>query len=155
LKKLLQNKHKFIAIIMAPFLAIGGYGLADLYMNKKEDAKYYQLVPKGSCNPVQDSCEIEGRGLTLNVKFGASPQSNQPLPVTVTSKDRLDDVALSILSNGVESDAVGASHNDRRTVWNTAPQLKAIGDSQSLVLRLVISEQGRMHFVETPLVIDQ
>ena len=140
---------------MAPFLAIGGYGLADLYMTSKEDIKYYELVPKGSCKPVQNACEIEGRGLTLQVTFGSTPESGQLLPITVTSKDRLDDVALSVLSNGTESDAVGASHNELRTVWNTAPRLKTIGDSQSLVLRLAISEQGKMHLAEVPLDVSQ
>ncbi|RVU84202.1 hypothetical protein EOL70_12000 [Leucothrix sargassi] len=139
---------------MAPFLAIGGYGLADLYMTSKEDAKYYQLVPKGDCKPLQGACEIEGIGLTLQVSFDGTPQSNQLLPITVTSKDRLDDVALSILSNGQESAPVGASHNDLRTVWNTAPQLKTIGGNQDLKLRLVISEKGKMHFAEVPVTLN-
>ncbi len=138
---------------MAPFLAIGGYGLADLYMTKKEDIKNFQLVPKGSCKPLQDACEVEGIGLTLHIKFESIPQSNQRLPITVTSKDRLDDVALAILSNGQESTPVGATHNDLRTVWNTSTQLKTVGASS--VLRLAISEQGNMHFAEVPLDLNQ
>ena len=137
---------------MAPFLAIGGYGLADLYMTNKEDTKYFQLVPKGSCQPLQNACEIEGIGLTLQVAFESIPQSNQLLPIKVTSKDRLDDVALAILSNGQESTPVGASHNDLRTVWTTSSQLKTI--NQSLTLRLAISEQGKMHFAEVPVTLN-
>ena len=140
---------------MAPFLAIGGFGLADLYMTKKEDAEYFQLVPKGDCKPLQNACEIEGIGLTLNVKFNSKPESNQPLPVTVTSKDRLDDVGLSVVSANEESTPVGANHNDLRTVWNTSPQLKTIDSDQPLLLRLVISEKGKMHFAEVPVSIDQ
>jgi len=139
---------------MAPFLAIGGYGLADLYMTNKEDVKYFQLVPKGTCKPVQKACEIEGIGLTLQVEFDSLPQSNQLLPITVTSKDRLDDVALSVLSNQQESAPVGATHNERRTVWNTAPQLNTIESNQPLTLRLAISEQGNMHLAEIPVLID-
>lgn len=136
---------------MAPFLAIGGYGLADLYMTNKEDIKNYQLVPKGQCQPVKGACEIEGVGLTLQVTFGSSPTSNLLLPITVTSKDRLDDVALAILNNDQETTPVGATHNALRTVWNTSLQLKAIEKSQPLTLRLAISEQGNMHFAEVPL----
>jgi hypothetical protein len=155
LKSIFQNKQKFVALIMAPFLAIGGYGLADLYMTSKEDIKNYQLVPKGQCQPVQNSCEIEGIGLTLQVTFGSSPKSNLLLPITVTSKDRLDDVALAILSNGQETTPVGASHNELRTEWKTSLQLKSIEQSQPLTLRLAISEQGNMHFAEVPVKVQQ
>ena len=139
---------------MAPFLAIGGYGLADLYITNKEDVKYFQLVPKGNCKPIQSACEVEGIGLTLQVEFDSTPQSNQLLPITVTSKDRLDDVALSLLSNQQESAPVGANHNELRTVWNTTPKLKSIASDQPLILRLAISEQGNMHLAEIPVHID-
>ena len=140
---------------MAPFLAVGGYGLADLYMTSKEEIENFLLVPKGECRPVENACEVEGIGLTLYIKFDKTPQSNQLLPVTVTSKDRLDDVGLSISSANEESTPVGANHNDLKTVWNTSTQLKPIDNIQPLTLRLVISEDGKMHFAEVPVLIKE
>ncbi|PWQ99776.1 hypothetical protein [Leucothrix pacifica] len=138
---------------MAPFLGIGGYGLMDLYMTNREDAKYYKLVPKGECKPVQDACEVEGRGLTLHIRFNEAPESGKPLPVTVTSATRLDDVALSIVSNGNESQAVGAGHDEYRKLWNTLPIMPQL-DAGNTILRLAISEDGHMHLGEVSLVIN-
>ena len=138
---------------MAPFLGIGGYGMADLYMTNRDEAKYYKLVPKGACKPLQDACEIEGRGLTLHVRFNEAPISGKPLPMTVISETRLDEVALSIVSNGKESQAVGAGHDERRKVWNTLPITPEL-DSAGAILRLAISEDGHMHLGEVPLVLE-
>lgn len=138
---------------MAPFLAIGGYGLADLYITHKDDAKFYKIVPKGDCKPVQNACEVEGRGLTFHIQFNETPKSGQPLPITVTSATRVDDVALSIVSNGKESQAVGAGHDEYRKIWNTLPVMPEL-NSGNTVLRLAISEDGRMHLGEIPLILE-
>lgn len=151
-KNILKDKHKFIALIMAPFLGIGGYGMMDLYMTNREEAKYYKLVPKGDCKPTQDACEIEGRGLTMHVRFNESPVSGKPLPITVTSQTRLDDVALSIVSSGKESQAVGAGHDEYRKLWNTLPVMPELGSET--ILRLAISEDGHMHLGEVPLILE-
>lgn len=137
---------------MAPFLAIGGYGMADLYMTNRDKAKFYKLVPKGDCKPVQKACEIEGRGLTLQVHFNEVPMPGQPLPVTVTSATRLDDIALSIVSDGKESQAVGAAHDELRKTWNTLPVMPEFTINDT-VLRLAVSEDGHMHLSEIPLVL--
>ena len=138
---------------MAPFLGIGGYGLADLYMTSKDESKFYKLIPNGICKPIQGACEIEGRGLTLHVKFNEAPVTGKPLPITVTSETRLDDVALSIVSNKKESQAVGAGHDELRKVWNTLPIMVELNSSDT-VLRLAISEDGHMHLGEVPLVLE-
>ena len=137
---------------MAPFLGIGGYGMADLYMTNRDEAKYYKLVPNGACEPEKNACEIEGRGLTLHVRFNDAPVSGNALPITVTSETRLDDVALSIVSNGKESQAVGAGHDEYRKIWNTLPITPELSSSGT-ILRLAISEDGHMHLGEVPLVL--
>lgn len=149
LKSILQDKHKLIALIMAPFLAIGGYGLADLYMSKKDDTKFYQLVPKGDCRPMVDQCTIEGRGVTVNVRFNDTPQSGQPLSVTITSMNRIHGLGLSVLSQGAESPAVGAAHDEARKVWTTYPILPEI-DTKDFVMRLAVSEKSWTHLGEIP-----
>ncbi|PID45963.1 MAG: hypothetical protein CSB47_06570 [Proteobacteria bacterium] len=151
LQSILKDKHKLIALIMAPFLAIGGYGLADLYMNSREDnSKFYKLVPKGECKPLQDSCLIEGRGVTLNVRFNDKPMSGKPLSVTVTSMNQIHGIGLSILSNGQESTAVGADHDKARKIWTTFPILPVINDND-LTLRLAVSEKTWTHLGEIPI----
>lgn len=140
---------------MAPFLAIGGFGLADLYLKSKEEpsSMYRKLVPKGDCKPLQDACEIEGIGLTLHVSFDTPPVAGQPVPVTVTSATRLDDVALSLLSNDLESAAVSAVRDEQRRIWKTLPTLPDAGDVQHVVMRLAVSNKGKLNFVEVPIVL--
>ena len=140
---------------MAPFLAIGGFGLADLYLKNKQDpsSMYRKLVPKGDCKPVQNACEIEGIGLTLHVNFETQPVPGQAIPVTVTSETRLDDVALSLLSNDLESAAVSAVRDEARRIWKTLPTLPEASDAKNVVMRLAVSNKGKLNFVEVPLVL--
>jgi len=140
-------------MIMAPFLAVGGYGLADLYITSQDEIKNYKLFPKGPCKPVKDACEVEGVGLSMNIRFNEVPKSGEPLPITLVSKTRLDDIALSVVSAGTESVAVGARHGEYRKTWNTLPVLPELGNMEGVSLRLAISEQGHMHFAEIPLVL--
>lgn len=152
LQSILRDKHKLIALIMAPFLAIGGYGLADLYMSKRVETKFYKLVPKGDCKPLENSCAIEGRGVAVQVRFDEAPKSGKPLPVTITSVNRLNGLGISIISNGQESTAVGADHDEARKVWTTYPILPEI-DPNTLTLRIAVSEKTWTHLGEIPIIL--
>ena len=151
MKSILNNKHKYVAIIVAPILAIGGYGLADLYMTSKEEVNYLKLFPKGDCVPTQSACEVEGPGITVFVTFDEQPSQGQQLPVTVTSMTRLDDVGLSLVNAGQETAPVGATADSERKVWQTRSNLVHINTSEPIKLRLAISEKGNVHLGEIPL----
>lgn len=114
---------------------------------------YRKLVAKGDCKPMQNACEIEGIGLTLYVNFDSPPVAGQAIAVTVTSETRLDDVALSLLSNDLESAAVSAVRDDERRIWKTRPTFPDAGDAQNASMRLAVSNKGKLNFIEVPIVL--
>ena len=61
-----MNKHKKLAFIVAPFLAIGGYIAADYYDRFQVDKKrYHTLKIEGKCDIDQGPCLLKGAGLIL------------------------------------------------------------------------------------------
>ena len=61
-----MNKHTKTAVIVAPFLAIGGYIATDYYDQYKTDQKrYHNITVQGDCDIVRGPCLLEGAGLIL------------------------------------------------------------------------------------------
>jgi hypothetical protein len=63
-----MNKHKAIAILIAPFPALCGYILADRYSNNEVENTDKKLVVTDVCKPVDDQCEILGIGMEMRLK---------------------------------------------------------------------------------------
>ena len=61
-----MNQHIKLAIVIAPFLAIGGYIATDYYdtyqVNKK---RYHTLTVEGQCDIDTGQCLLKGAGLIL------------------------------------------------------------------------------------------
>jgi len=78
-----MNKHTKLGIIVAPFLAIGGYIAADYYQQHKMEKKiYHNLLVEGKCDIDQGSCLLKAYGLILKytVQDGVTNiESNHPL----------------------------------------------------------------------------
>lgn len=61
-----MNKHKKLAFMVAPFLAIGGYIAADYYDRAQVDKKrYHNLAIEGKCDIDQGPCLFKGAGLII------------------------------------------------------------------------------------------
>lgn len=62
------NKHTKLAIIIAPFLAIGGYIAAGYYsdaqMNKE---RFLNLVQEGTCQLQQGDCKLHNGAFQINL----------------------------------------------------------------------------------------
>jgi len=61
-----MNRHKKLAFMVAPFLAIGGYVAAHYYDIYQVDKKrYHTLKVEGKCDIDQGPCLLKGAGLIL------------------------------------------------------------------------------------------
>jgi len=61
-----MNRHVKLAIMIAPFLAIGGYIATDYYDKYQNDKKrYHNLKVEGKCNIDTGPCLLKGAGLIL------------------------------------------------------------------------------------------
>lgn len=69
-----MNRHTKLAIILAPFLAIGGYIATDYYAKiQSETERFLKLAPQGECYILKDECKL-GNGkfmISLAEKNGA------------------------------------------------------------------------------------
>ncbi len=84
-----MNKHKKLAFMIAPFLAIGGYILADYYDKYQVDKKrYHTLKTEGKCNIDQGPCLLKGAGLILEYTIKGeltNIEANHPLGAAAIS----------------------------------------------------------------------
>lgn len=152
-----MNKHKVVAIFMVPFLALGGWILADIYGSSNDKIiKDKKLVVTNVCKPLSDQCEILGIGLKLSLNFKIAPSYQRLLPISLTSeKNSLDDVSMSLLINEKETSPVKLlSMSDDRKRWETQIMPFSIIKKDNLRIRLVVSYKASLHFAEFPVYLD-
>lgn len=137
-----MNRHQKLGIIIAPFLAVGGFIAADYYMKGKEAKEIlHKIVAQGECNIAQDACVIKGAGLTL--KF-----SNPKNETVMISSHPLVSAAISV-AGGENERPYAMMPDDKRTIWKipTADYL-AVGKGAGSSLRVVVSANGHVFFSE-------
>ncbi|MBF0219616.1 MAG: hypothetical protein HQL49_08830 [Gammaproteobacteria bacterium] len=85
-----MNRHSKTAIVIAPFLIVGGYIAADYYDNaQKAQQNIFPLEAKESCHLQQSACYLrhEKLSITLNYQQQLQISSNYPL----------DELAMSLI----------------------------------------------------------
>ena len=95
-----MNRHKKVAIIVAPFLAIGGYVATDYYTQYKKNntQNLFKLSVTDDCDLASNRCELTGGGLELKL-------SDTNGKTSVVSNHPLDMVTISVL-NAVSGESV-------------------------------------------------
>lgn len=142
---------------MVPFLALGGWILADIYGNTNDKiTKDKKLVVTNVCKPLNDQCEILGIGLKLNLNFKLAPSYQRLLPVSLTSeKNSLDDVSMSLLINEEETPPVKmVSMNGDKKKWKVQVMPFSTVTKNNLKIRLVVSYKASLYFAEFPVYLD-
>ena len=136
---------------MTPFLALGGYFLADMYKENDNEDKDKKLVVTDSCLPVEDRCEVLGIGMEMNLKFNAPPSYQRLLPIELTSKTSLDDVAMSLIIAGEESKPVKMKDTGDKQHWTVDLMPFATVSPDNMKIRLAVSYKAAIHLAEFPI----
>ena len=147
----MKNKHTTIAIVIAPFLALGGYILADIYSTDEIENADKKLLVTGDCRPVENQCEILGIGMEMHLKFNTTPADQRLLPVELNSKTSLDDVAMSLIIAGKEVAPMKMKNTGDKKLWIT--EIMPIGTitKENLKVRLAVSYKASLHLAEFPI----
>ena len=145
-----MNKHKVIAIMMAPFLALGGYILADIYMGNDFDKADKRLVVTNECKPVSGQCEILGVGMAMRLSFKNTPQNMDDISVEIHSKTSLDDIAMSLIVGEEESQPVKMQASNDKKHWMANIKPSTSVGKNNLKVRLAVSYKAVLHFSEFP-----
>ena len=137
-----MNKHSKLAIIIAPFLAIGGYIATDYYDKYQTDKKrYHNITVQGKCDIDTGPCLLEGAGLTLEYTIKGditNIESNYPL----------GSAAIGISNNGDDKPFNLIPQDDRKN-WtiNTANYKQSLSTNE-MAIRLVVTAKGHTFFSE-------
>ena len=136
---------------MTPFLALGGYFLADMYKEDVNEDLDKKLVVTDSCLPIDDRCEILGIGMEMHLKFQAPPSYQRLLPIELHSKTSLDDVAMSLIIAGEESKPIKMKDTGDKQRWTVDLMPFATVSPDNMKIRLAVSYKAAIHLAEFPI----
>ncbi len=139
-----MNRDKKLAIILAPFLLVGGYVISDLYVESRENAtRLYPLQHSGECRMFSADCILESGDMQVNItdRDGVT-QGNTSFPV--------DSVAISLVYNDGQEVIYGLEQAANPQYWSRQTEIrKALTvDKTAAQLRLVVTRKGSTYFSE-------
>ncbi len=137
-----MNRHTKTAIMVAPFLAIGGYIATDYYDQYKTDQKrYHNITIQGECDVASGPCTLEGAGLILEYTINdqmTNLESNYPLTTAaIGMKGIAEDKPYNLTPSG----------DQKNWQINTSSYTDS-SLSSSAVIRLIVTAKGHSFFSE-------
>lgn len=145
-----MNRHKRIAILVAPFLAIGGYIAADYFQQQQQSDKMPQLVAIGDCRPLEKNCRLQAGNIKLNITMDTLKQG-APLSFQLESSVPLDDVLIALTEGNNDAMPLRMESDQRGVLWriNLLPATPV--NPKKLLLRLVVTYKDHNYFAELKL----
>ncbi len=146
------SRHNRIAIIFAPFLAIGGYGLMDLWVTKdipkqENPPAMLPLQLQGDCLLATNQCKLQHANMQVTLM---RQDSGKPgiVRVEITPSVSLRGIQMSLVQSGTEHQIV-VEPMKGETVWFAEFPDTLLTPSPS-VLRIALAQFGRVSYAEIP-----
>ena len=137
-----MNKHTKLAILIAPFLAIGGYVATDYYDKYKiNQTRYHQITVQGDCDIEKGKCLLKGAGLLLEYSRNGTVthlESNFPL----------DTAAIAIVNHEDEAPHNLTPASDKKNWTIDTADYSIPATNQPLKIRLIVSANDHLFFSE-------
>ncbi len=139
-----MNRHTKLALLLAPFLILGGFVLSDLYLeHQASQQKIIQLVPFGHCDVKNQHCVLKSGEFEVNVM-----DTNGI--TTVNSTYPLDTATLFLVNKHNQADYFQLGMKDSPYYWHRETPLGEYiankGDSYKL--RLILEIKGGKYIAE-------
>lgn len=149
-----MNRHKLIAIFMAPILIVGGFIAADYYESSKQ-AQMRTLVPVGECQPLLNHCELEAADLRVRVQVNQSVLTHDGfVPLTVQASAPLDDLLLALTDKKTDAKPMRLKQSFDAMHWEGEYFIANETNLKKLLLRMVLSYKNTMYFSEVAVKVD-
>ena len=97
------NPHLKVAFVVAPLLAIGGWGLAEMYWTATNPEAARHLAPRRACDLRVKACRLKAGGLQLFIR-GDFDESGRLRALRIESTMPLDTVVASVAPLKAEDD---------------------------------------------------
>ncbi len=138
-----MNRHTKIAILIAPFLIIGGYIAADYYQQQQTKSRnIFKLSLQGSCDLTRNPCTLTDKQLTLTI-------SNNNNTTKIITSHALEEVIISLVDkrNTEIRYIMKASKNQK--LWQSETQISALLEqTPALKIRLISIINKAYYFSE-------
>ncbi len=139
-----MNKDKKLAIILAPFLLVGGYVVSDLYIESEANApKIFELTANGECAMFNADCILQSGDMQVNITdINSITKANTSFPV--------DTVAISLVYNDGKEVIYGLDKVANPQYWERKTEIRtALTQLKTATkLRVVINRKGSAYFSE-------
>lgn len=139
-----MNKHSKLALLIAPFLILGGYIASDLYIENEADKKrVFQLEPSGNCDVINKSCILKSGDFEVNIY-------DEGGITTVNSTFPLDTATLFLVSKNNEVTAHPLGMLDSAYYWKSPTALRQLVSTKNTKykLRLIANIKGGQYISE-------
>ena len=139
-----MNRHTKIALMVAPFLILGGYIASDFYLEKQaEQARIYNMVPFGHCDVINQKCILKSGEFEVNIYDKAGT-------TTLNSTFPLDSSTFFLVDKSNNASAYPLGMSDSPYYWQSPTplrnQISAKGDKQKL--RIIANIKGGQYIAE-------
>lgn len=143
------NRHLRIAILIAPFLGIGGYGLADYFLAPKQEreTQFFELVAEGQCNLTINQCKFKHEKLEVSLVREAASEEGL-LRIDVRTNQPLRGVKFALVQGGTEQ-KLYAEQTVTLQNWIAEFPQHAL-KSRHVTFRLALAKTGRIFIAEFP-----
>lgn len=139
-----MNKDKKLAIILAPFLLIGGYVVSDQYIESKANvAKIYAFAPNGECAMFTSGCILQSGDMQINITDqNGVTKANTSYPVDTVAISLVYDTGKEIIYE-LEK-AANPQYWEKKTDIRTA----LIQHKTAQKLRVAVKRKGSTYLSE-------
>jgi len=132
-----------LAIVIAPFLLVGGYIAADYYTEiTAEKNNLFKLIPQGTCDIIADRCTLEHGKLSLKI-------SDQGGLTQFESNHALETAAMSIVDDKNQELQYPMKTDREGLIWEARTQLAArSASSPEQKIRIIVTVNKAYYFSE-------
>jgi hypothetical protein len=139
-----MNKHSKLALLVAPFLILGGYIASDFYLESQaEKQRVFQLTPSGNCDVINKRCVLKSGEFEVNVY-------DESGVTTVNSTFPLDTATLFLVSENNEVTPYPLGMIDSAYYWQSNTNLRQLTSTKGsqYTLRLIANIKGGQYISE-------
>lgn len=139
-----MNKDTKLAIVLAPFLLIGGYIVSDYYIESStSDTKIFTLSLQGTCAPFHADCILQSGDFQINITDEQGiTKSNTSYPV--------DTVAISLVYHDGKEIIYGLEKTLNEQYWERETDIRSAFtvDKSAEKMRIVVQRKGSTYLTE-------
>ena len=138
-----MHKHTKMAIVIAPFLIVGGYIAADYYAQEQDKSKnLFQLSLEGQCDLTKNPCILSNAQLTLTL-------SDQYGVTRIESNHPVEEMILSFVNDYNKEIRYKMKSDENQQYWQAKTEASSLlGQSSELKMRLISIVNNGYYFSE-------